>query len=51
MKYDFSKPEIKALYEVTVKEKMNLLGCSREQAEMLVAALMTPPPKQEENSK
>ena len=37
---DFSKPETRELYERTVRERQELLGCSRAQAEMLVAALM-----------
>ena len=41
--FDFSKPETQELYERTVRERQELLGCSREQAEMLVAALMTKP--------
>jgi hypothetical protein len=40
MAYDFSKPETQELYERTVRERQELLGCSRAQAEMLVAALM-----------
>jgi hypothetical protein len=40
---DFSNRETRALFEKTVRERQELLGCSREQAEMLVAALMWQP--------
>ena len=41
---DFSKPETKAIYESEVRRRMDEPFCmSREQAEMLVAVLMTKP--------
>jgi hypothetical protein len=46
--YDFSKPETQALFEAEVKKRVELFGMTRQQAEMVVAALMTdPPPKPE----
>jgi hypothetical protein len=36
---DFSKPETRALYQAEVAKRVEL-GMSREEAEMLVAALM-----------
>jgi hypothetical protein len=44
MTYDFSKPETQALYEAEVRKRVELFGMSRQQAEMLVAVLMTEPP-------
>jgi hypothetical protein len=41
---DFSKPETQALYEAEVRKRVDLFGMSRQQAEMLVAVLMTEPP-------
>ena len=41
MSFDFSKPETKQLYSLEVTKRI-ALGLSREQAEMLVAALMSP---------
>jgi len=38
---DFSKPETRELYEHEVRKRIDEFGMSREQAEMLVAALMT----------
>ena len=44
---DFSKPETQEVFRREVKKRMDDFGMSREQAEMLVAVLMTGPPKQE----
>jgi len=44
MAYDFSEPETQKLFEAEVKKRMELFGMSREQAETLVAVLMTAPP-------
>ena len=44
---DFSKPETQEVFRREVKNRMDDFGMSREQAEMLVAVLMTGPPKQE----
>lgn len=47
MGYDFSKPETKALFESEVQKRMDPpFLMSREQAEMLVAVLMTDPPEE-----
>ena len=43
---DFSQPETRALYRREVQKRIDEFGMSREQAEMLVAALMTDPPKE-----
>jgi hypothetical protein len=43
MAYDFSNPETQKLFAAEVKKRMDLFGMSREQAEMLVAVLMTEP--------
>lgn len=45
MAWDFSKPETREVYRREVKKRMDDFGMSREQAEMLVAVLMTDPPK------
>jgi hypothetical protein len=42
MAYDFSKPETRELFEAEVQKRVDLLGMSRAQAEMLVAALKPP---------
>lgn len=39
--FDFSSPETQAIFRREVKKRMDDLGMSREQAEMLVAAIMT----------
>jgi hypothetical protein len=44
-KYDFSKPETHLLYEAEVRKRVDRFGMTRQQAEMLVAVLMTEPPK------
>jgi hypothetical protein len=45
MPVDFSNPETKALYVAEVSKRMDApFYMSREQAEMLVAVLMTGPP-------
>ena len=47
---DFSKPETKALYEAEVRKRMEApFFMDRAQAEMLVAFLMTDPPKKEQS--
>ena len=43
MAYDFSKPETQKLLDAEVRKRMEPpFSMSREQAEMLVAALMSP---------
>ena len=45
---DFSKPETKSLFESEVRKRMEEpFFMSRDQAEMLVAVLMTDPPKED----
>lgn len=49
MKFDFSKPETKALYEAEVRKRIEPPFCmERNQAEMLVAALMWEPDGKDE---
>lgn len=51
MQWDFSKPETQEVYRREVKKRMDDFGMSRVQAEMLVAVLMSDPPKQEADAK
>jgi hypothetical protein len=41
MPWDFSKPETKAVFRHEVEKRITEFGLTREQAELLVAALMT----------
>ena len=43
MAFDFSKPETRELYQREVQKRIDEFGMGREQAEMLVAVLMTEP--------
>lgn len=47
MAVDFSKPETKAIFAREVQKRIDDFGMSRQQAEMLVAVLMTDPLQQE----
>lgn len=52
MDFDFSKPETRELYEAEVRRRMQPpFFMSRLQAEMIVAVMMTDPPKNEEERK
>lgn len=44
---DFSNRETQEIFRREVKKRMDDFGMSREQAEMLVAVLMSAPPKPE----